>query len=136
MAEDQKSTTGAAASTRKTASTRRRSTRRTTPRDNPLKDALNEPTSADVAKKLDSEPVDKQPKESSLKEADRVSGPFIDDATISDPPLRTALPNEPMIQSLAVGAGKHEPLDDKRFGPDGRPRQDVIQEAAKEENPA
>lgn len=56
-----------------------------------------------------------QPK--SLKQADAVSGPYIEDAEPDDPPVRAATPDQPIITSLAVGAGEHKPVDDPRFDP-------------------
>lgn len=101
----------------------------------PLEDAqAGETTSAEALAAADTEPVDKQPKESSLKEADKVSGPNIEDAEANDEPVRGAFPNSKLIGSLAVGAGKHDPPDSDLIGADGRPVQAVIQEAAQVDN--
>ena len=61
-----------------------------------------------------------QPKESSLKEADKVSGPDISDAENHDPPLRSLSPQTPMVATLTTGAGQHEPPTDPHIGADGR----------------
>ena len=72
----------------------------------------------------------KQPTESSLKEADKVSGPYIGDADLIDPPVRSASPQEPMVGTLAVGAGKHEPNDDPHFDSEGRWHPEPVREDA------
>jgi hypothetical protein len=54
------------------------------------------------------------------READKYSEPGPNDAEPNDPPLRTNRPDQPMIQSLATGAGQHKPLDDSEFDSDGR----------------
>lgn len=61
-----------------------------------------------------------QPKESSLKEADKRSDGYIGDAELQDEPVRSASPQEPMIGTLTVGAGAHEPPKDPHIGQDGR----------------
>lgn len=40
-----------------------------------------------------------------------------------DPPVRAALPDTPIAQTLAGGAGEHTPADPKVFAPSGRPRE-------------
>jgi len=67
----------------------------------------------------------KQPAESSLKEADKTSGPDIFDAEHEDPPLRSGSPQTPLVGALAVGAGQHMPMTDPHFGADGRWYADV-----------
>ncbi len=62
----------------------------------------------------------KQPTEASLKNADSTSNPVPNDADVHDPPVRSVSPQEPMIQTLAVGAGAHEPVTDPHIGADGR----------------
>lgn len=64
--------------------------------------------------------VPNQPTVSSLKEADKVSGPNIEDAELVDEPVRSNRPDVPVIQTLKVGAGAHTPPTDPHFGPDGR----------------
>lgn len=61
-----------------------------------------------------------QPAESSLKEADKVPGPFTGDADLHDPPVRSNRPESELVETLAVGAGRHEPPDDDEFDADGR----------------
>lgn len=101
----------------------------------PLEEAqAAETTSKEAVAAADTEPVEKQPKEGSLKEADKASGGFIDDAEPNDEPVRGALPTSKLITSLAVGAGAHQPPDSDLIGADGRPVQAVIQEAAQVEN--
>lgn len=70
------------------------------------------------------EPAD-QPKESSLKEADKTSGPDIFDADHEDPPVRSGSPQTPLVATLTTGAGAHQPLTDPHFGADGRWYADV-----------
>ncbi len=69
----------------------------------------------------------KQPKEGSLKEADKTSapGPYKgpDAPDPNDPPVRAALPDVPIIQTLTVGAGAHDPPDPEMFDIEGRPIQ-------------
>jgi hypothetical protein len=65
------------------------------------------------------EPAD-QPKLSELKEADKTSNPVTNDAESNDPPVRTDRPDVPIIGTLAVGAGAHEPPDSDYVDPDGR----------------
>ena len=84
-------------------------------------------------KDLDTTPLDdgldppKQP--TSLKEADKVSGPYVGDAESNDAPVRSNRP-EKTIQRLAVGAGQHVPTDDKDIGPDGRLRPGLVAKAS------
>jgi hypothetical protein len=66
-----------------------------------------------------------EPKESSLKQADRVSGPDISDAEVHDPPLRSVSPQTPLVGTLTVGAGAHTPPTDPHIGADGRWYADV-----------
>jgi hypothetical protein len=66
------------------------------------------------------EPEADQPAESSLLPADAVSGPDVSGTTPNDPPLRTNRPDEPMVQTLATGAGAHTPVDDPDFDEQGR----------------
>lgn len=66
-----------------------------------------------------------QPKESSLKNADKVSSPDISDAENHDPPVRSVSPQTPMVGTLTTGAGAHQPPDDPHIGADGRWYADV-----------
>lgn len=54
------------------------------------------------------------------KKADQESGPYIGDAEAHDPPVRTNRPEQPIAQTLASGAGAHEPVTDPHIGADGR----------------
>jgi hypothetical protein len=40
------------------------------------------------------------------------------------PPVATSRPDVPIVQSLATGAGQHQPPDPEQFDAMGRPRQD------------
>ncbi|HVL52829.1 MAG TPA: hypothetical protein VM344_01055 [Vitreimonas sp.] len=62
----------------------------------------------------------KQPTEGKLKDADSTSAPVPNDAELNDPPVRTSQPDVPIVQTLEVGAGAHEPVDDPNIDPDGR----------------
>ncbi len=73
-----------------------------------------------------------QPKESGLKEADKTSENVGDDAESNDAPVRTNRPDVPVLGSLAVGAGAHQPreidtdgLDKDGLDRDGRPAEPV-----------
>ena len=55
-------------------------------------------------------------------EADKTSMPNALDAKPEDPPVRAAMPDTPIAQTLAAGAGEHTPPDPDKFGPDGRPK--------------
>jgi hypothetical protein len=63
--------------------------------------------------------------EATPSEADESSapGPYRGDGApkLEDPPVRAALPETPIAQTLAAGAGAHQPPDPDMFGPDGRP---------------
>jgi hypothetical protein len=63
-----------------------------------------------------------QPSEGSLKQADKEVGPNIVDAELEDPPVRAVNPGTPILQTLKVGAGAHQPrdTDDENFDADGR----------------
>lgn len=56
-------------------------------------------------------------------EADKSSMPNAQDAKPEQPPVRAALPDTPIAQTLAAGAGEHQPPDPKLFAPSGRPRE-------------
>lgn len=81
-------------------------------------------TTKDAATVPTHPPAD-QPKEGSLKEADKVSGPNIFDADNHDPPLRSLSPQAPMVGTLTTGAGEHMPTTDPHIGADGRWYADV-----------
>lgn len=66
------------------------------------------------------EKAPEQPKAGSLKVADQEPGPYNADAELNDPPVRTNDPNVPVLETLAVGAGAHTPLDDDNFDTEGR----------------
>lgn len=61
-----------------------------------------------------------QPSEGSLKNADKTSNPVNNDAEVHDPPVRTNRPDVPILTTLAVGAGAHEPTDDPDIDVHGR----------------
>lgn len=65
-------------------------------------------------------PVEDQPAEGSLKNADQTSNPVPNDAEPHDPPVRTNRPDGEMIASLGVGAGAHEPTSDPDIDVEGR----------------
>jgi len=50
-----------------------------------------------------------QPDEKQLRDADRTGQAGPGDAELNDPPVRTDRPDVPVLVSLAVGAGRHEP---------------------------
>lgn len=57
-------------------------------------------------------PADKpldQPDPKELRESDRTANAGPGDAEVNDPPVRTDRPDVPVLSSLAVGAGQHEP---------------------------
>ncbi len=54
-------------------------------------------------------------------EADKSSLPNAGDAESEQPPVRAGRPDTPIAQTLAAGAGAHQPPDPDVFGPDGRP---------------
>lgn len=54
-------------------------------------------------------------------EADKSSLPNASDAKAEDPPVRASLPDTPIAQSLAAGAGAHTPADPAVFDKEGRP---------------
>ncbi len=54
-------------------------------------------------------------------EADKSSLPNANDAESEQPPVRAGRPDTPIAQTLAAGAGEHQPPDPDQFGPDGRP---------------
>ncbi len=58
-------------------------------------------------------------------EADKSSLPNADDAESEQPPVRAGRPDTPIAQTLAAGAGAHQPPDPDVFGPDGRPVEPV-----------
>lgn len=66
----------------------------------------------------DGEP--KQPSTSGMKNADSTSNPVPNDAESNDPPVRTNRPDVPILTTLAVGAGAHEPESDPDFDVLGR----------------
>jgi hypothetical protein len=68
----------------------------------------------------DASTMPKQPKVGDLTEADRVSGPNIEDAEPLDEPVRSNRADVPVIQTLKVGAGAHVPNTDPAFDADGR----------------
>jgi hypothetical protein len=72
-------------------------------------------------------PVVQSTTEETPAEADKTSAPVPNDAKPEQPPVRTVRPDTPIAQSLAAGAGAHEPADQDMFQPDGR---------LKEEEPA
>ena len=55
-------------------------------------------------------------------EADKSSLPNATDAKVEDPPVRASLPDTPIAQTLAAGAGAHTPPDPEVFDIEGRPR--------------
>jgi hypothetical protein len=55
-------------------------------------------------------------------EADKSSLPNAMDAKSEQPPVRAAMPDTPIAQTLASGAGEHTPPDPKVYAPSGRPR--------------
>jgi hypothetical protein len=55
-------------------------------------------------------------------EADKSSLPNAMDAKPIDPPVRSALPDIPIAQTLAAGAGEHTPPDPDQFDKEGRPK--------------
>ncbi len=63
-----------------------------------------------------------QPKESALKEDDKVPGKVEGDAELVDPPVRSSRPDVPIVQTLKVGAGQHTPPDPDQYDSDGRPK--------------
>lgn len=69
----------------------------------------------------ESEPLEEQPDVESLKDDDQVNA-VVGDAEPHDPPVRTTLPDVPVIGSLAVGAGQHQPTDAEEYDESGRPR--------------
>lgn len=59
-------------------------------------------------------PADKpleQPAEGDLRDSDRTANAGPGDAEANDPPVRTDQPDVPVLTSLEVGAGAHEPPD-------------------------
>lgn len=52
--------------------------------------------------------------------ADKTSNPVDNDAKSNQPPVRTNRPDVPIAQTLAAGAGAHEPETDPNIGADGR----------------
>lgn len=52
--------------------------------------------------------------------ADDVTTAAIGDAKVNQPPVRSALPDEPVAHGVGVGQGAHTPPADDVFGPDGR----------------
>lgn len=61
--------------------------------------------------------------EATPAEADKESIPNAMDAKPEQPPVRAAKPDTPIAQTLASGAGEHQPPDPKEFAPSGRPRE-------------
>ena len=60
----------------------------------------------------DPAPADKpleQPGQGELRESDQTANAGPGDAELNDPPVRTDQPDIPVLASLAVGAGAHEP---------------------------
>jgi hypothetical protein len=53
-------------------------------------------------------------------EADKTSAPTALDAKPEQPPVRAAKPDTAIAQTLAAGAGAHQPADPDMFNPDGR----------------
>ena len=72
-------------------------------------------------------PVVASTTEATPAEADKSSLPNAMDAKSDQPPVRAAMPDTPIAQTLAAGAGEHTPPDPKVFAPSGRPRE--IEEA-------
>lgn len=56
------------------------------------------------------------------READKSSYPVPNDAQLDDPPLRSSRPDIGIVQSLATGAGAHNPPDPEKYDAQGRPR--------------
>lgn len=53
-------------------------------------------------------------------EADETSMPNALNTDSEMPPVRTGAPGTPIAQTMAAGAGSHDPPDPKVWGPDGR----------------
>lgn len=64
----------------------------------------------------------KHPSGQPAKKADKVAGPYIEDAEPNDPPVRTNRPDVPVLNVLGTGAGEHVTPQDKdpHIGADGR----------------
>lgn len=56
------------------------------------------------------------------RKADQTSYPVPNDAELDDPPLRSSRPDVGIVQSLATGAGAHNPPDAEKYDAQGRPR--------------
>ncbi len=56
-------------------------------------------------------------------EADKSSVNNADDAESEQPPVRAGKPDTPIAQTLAAGAGAHDPPDPEVFDSEGRPRE-------------
>lgn len=67
-------------------------------------------------------PVVQSTTEETPAEADESSLPNAMDAKPIDPPVRSALPDVPIAQTLAAGAGEHTPPDPDAFDKEGRPK--------------
>lgn len=67
-------------------------------------------------------PVVQSTTEETPAEADESSLPNAMDAKPIDPPVRSALPDVPIAQTLAAGAGEHTPPDPDLFDKEGRPK--------------
>jgi hypothetical protein len=55
-------------------------------------------------------------------DADKTSIPGPEYPPVERPPVSTAKPDEPIVQSLVTGAGAHEPPDPELYDAAGRPR--------------
>ena len=64
-------------------------------------------------------PVVQSTTEVTPAEADKSSLPNALDAKAEDPPVRASLPDTPIAQTLAAGAGEHTPPDPQVFGQGG-----------------
>jgi hypothetical protein len=73
-------------------------------------------------------PVVQSTTEETPAEADKTSAPTALDAKPEDPPVRTVRPDTPIAQTLAAGAGAHDPADPDMFQPDGRLKEEAAAE--------